>query len=84
MDNNKIPKESSHFLYIYKFLINIINKKKKKKTVPKSVCERYQNLSEEEKERKRQYHRDQTKNLSEEEKQKKTEYMRNYYLAHKK
>ena len=73
LDNNKIPKESSHFLYIYI-----------KKTVPKLVCKRYQNLSEEEKERKRQYHRDQTKNLSEEEKQKKTEYMRNYYLAHKK
>ena len=52
--------------------------------MPKSVCERYQNLYEEEKERKRQYHRDQTKNLSEEEKQKKIEYMRNYYLAQKK
>ena len=50
----------------------------------KLVCKRYKNLSEEEKERKRQYHCDQTKNHSEEEKQKKIEYMRNYYLAHKK
>ena len=45
---------------------------------------RYKNLSEEEKQKKRQYHRDQNKNLSEEEKQKKVEYMRNLYLAHKK
>ena len=29
LDNNKIPKESSHFLYIFKWLINIIKKKKK-------------------------------------------------------
>ena len=45
---------------------------------------RYKNLSEEEKQKKRQYHRDQNKNLSEEEKKKKVEYMRNLYLAHKK
>ena len=46
--------------------------------------ERYQNLSEEENEKKRQYHRDRNKNLPEEEKKKKVEYMRNYYLAYKK
>ena len=42
------------------------------------------NLSEEEKEKKRQYHRECNKNLSEEQKQEKVEYMRNYNLAHNK
>ena len=45
--------------------------------------DRYKNCFREEKERKRQYHRDQNKNLYEEEKQKEVEYMRNYYLTHK-
>ena len=45
----------------------------------KETEERYQSLSEEGKNKKRQYHRDQNKTLSEEDKQK-----RNYYLAHKK
>ena len=45
--------------------------------------DRYKNLSEEEREKKRQYLRDRNKNLSEEEKQKKVERMRNYYLLHK-
>ena len=46
--------------------------------------ERHQNLSEEEIEKKRQYHRERNKNLSEEQKQKQVEYMTNYYVAHKK
>ena len=40
---------------------------------------RYQNLSEEDKEKKCQHHLERHKNLSEEEKQKQVEYMRNYY-----
>ena len=50
----------------------------------KKARERYQNLSEGEKEKKRQYHHECKKNLSEEQKEKKVEYMRNYYLVHKK
>ena len=46
--------------------------------------ERHQNLSEEEIEKKRQYHRERNKNLSEEQKHKRVEYMRNASLAHKK
>ena len=42
------------------------------------------NLSEEQNEKKHQYHHEHNKNLSEEQKQEKIEYMRNYYLAHKK
>ena len=57
---------------------------KHKVKVWKEACERYQNLSEEEKEKKRQYHRESNKNPSEKEKEKKVEYMRNYYLAHEK
>ena len=44
----------------------------------KSV-ERYQNLSEKEKEKKQQYGRERHKNLSENEKQKLFEYRKNYY-----
>ena len=40
---------------------------------------KYQNLSEEEKEKERLYHRENNKNLYEEKKNKKVEYMRNYY-----
>ena len=40
---------------------------KNKENLQKELSERYQNLSEEEKEKKHQYHRDQNKNLSEEE-----------------
>ena len=49
----------------------------------KEALERYQNLAEEGKRKKNQYHRDRTKNLSEEKKKKKAEYMRNYYWIHK-
>ena len=64
----------------------MVNKyyQKNKEKLRTEVRERYQNLSEEEKETKCQYHRDRNKNLSEEEKQKEDEYMRNYYLAHQK
>ena len=51
-----------------------------KRKQAKRVRDRYKNLSEEEKEKTRLYHRGENKNLSEEEKQKKVEYMRNYYL----
>ena len=54
-----------------------------KEKLQKEACERYQNLSEEEKETKRRYHRDRNKKISEEEKENKVEYMKNYYLAHK-
>ena len=52
-----------------------------KENLPKEACQRYQNLSEEEEKKKRQYHRQTNKNLSEEEKEKKVEYMKNYYLT---
>ena len=58
-------------------------KKKRKKDEKKSLG-RFNNLSEEEKEKKSQYHWDWNKNLSEKEKQKKVEYITNYYLTHKK
>ena len=57
---------------------------KHKEKLRKEARERYQNLSEEEKEKKCHYHRDPNKNFSEEEHKKKVENMRNYYLAHKK
>ena len=57
---------------------------KNKEKLQNEARERYQNLSEEEKEKKCQYHCDRTKNLSEEEKQKKVEYMGNYYLSRRK
>ena len=41
----------------------------------------YQNLSEEEKEKKHQYHHEGNKNLSEEQKQKQVEYIRNHYVT---
>ena len=63
-------------------MIRIIKKNKEK--LRKEARERYQNLSEEEKEKKCHYHRDPNKNFSEEEHKKKVENMRNYYLAHKK
>ena len=64
----------------------MVNKyyQKHKIKLPKEAREIYQNLSEEEKGKKSQYHRERNKNLSEKEKPKKDEYMRNYYLAHKK
>ena len=48
----------------------MVNKyyQKNKEKFRKETCERYQNLSEEETEKKRQYHRDQNKNISGEEK----------------
>ena len=57
---------------------------KHKENLRKEARERCQNLSEEEKDKKCQYHREREKNLSEEEKEKKVEYMINSYLAHKK
>ena len=64
----------------------MVNKyyQKNKEKLQNEARERYQNLSEEEKEKKCQYHCDRTKNLSEEEKQKKVEYMGNYYLSSRK
>ena len=61
----------------------MVNKyyQKNKEKLQNEARERYQNLSEEEKEKKCQYHCDRTKNLSEEEKQK---YMGNYYLSSRK
>ena len=55
------------------------NKQANKEKLQKKACERCQNLSEEKKEKTRQYHRDRNKVGYE-----KVEYMRNYYLAHKK
>ena len=64
----------------------MVNKyyQKNKEKLQNEARERYQNLSEEEKEKKCQYHCDRTKNLSEEEKQKKVEDMGNYYLSSRK
>ena len=45
--------------------------------------ERYQNFTEEEKGKKRQYYRECNKNLSEEQKQKIVEPGRNYHIMHK-
>ena len=45
-----------------------------KKNYKKNACERYQNLSKEEQEKKQQYGRKRYKNLSEDEKQKLVEY----------
>ena len=50
----------------------------------KKAHKKYQNLFEQEKEKKSWYHHERNKNLSEEQKQKLVEYMKNYYLAHKK
>ena len=60
----------------------MVNKyyQKNKEKLLKDARERYQNLSEKEKNRQKKA-RDRYKNLSEEEKQKKVEYMKNYYLA---
>ena len=49
-----------------------------KERLQKEALERYQNLSEEEKDKR------QNKNLSEEQKQKLLEHRRNYYLTHNK
>ena len=62
---------------------------KNKEKLQKEAHERYQNLSEEEKEKRknkpgidhRQYQRDRNENFYKEKKQKKVEYMKNYYLA---
>ena len=50
----------------------------------KKAHERYQNLSEEEKDKRQKMVRDRYKNLPKEKKQKLREYMKKYYLAHKK
>ena len=47
------------------------------KKLQKEARERYQNLSEEEKQKKGQYHCERNKNLSEEQKKEKFQYMRN-------
>ena len=56
---------------------------KNKKKFQKEAHARYQNLSEEEKEKNHQYHCERN-NLPEEKKQKQIGYMRNYSLAQKK
>ena len=64
------------YIYICKCLKiyqqNII--KKIKKIYKKKACEKYQNLSKDEKEKKQQYDQEHYKNLSEAEKQKLVEY----------
>ena len=54
-------------------------RKRKGKKDPRKIS----NLTEEEKEKRCQYHCKSNKNLSEEQKQKLFVYMRNHYLAHK-
>ena len=63
--------------------MKMVNKyhQKNKEKLEIEALEIYQNLSEEEKEKRRQYHHDWNKNISEE-KKKKFEHMRNYYLTH--
>ena len=57
---------------------------KHKEKCQKETHGRYQNLSEEKKEKELQYHLECNKNISEEQTVEKVEYMRNYYLANKK
>ena len=56
----------------------MVNKhyRKNKEKLQKEACERYQNLSGEEKQKRRQYYQ--------ERKQKLPKYRRNYYISHKK
>ena len=56
---------------------------RRKRQKAKKAREIYQNFTEEDKEKKDQYHCKHNKNLSEEQKQKLVEYIKNYYLAHK-
>ena len=77
--NTKKSFEKKHAKDIKIFLKKIKRKKKIKKAHKK-----YQNLFEQEKEKKSWYHHERNKNLSEEQKQKLVEYMKYYYLAHKK
>ena len=56
--------------------------KKEKTKGKKNVRERYQNYTEEEKEKKPHYYCERSKTLSEEQKQKLVEYRRNYCLTH--
>ena len=74
-----VRKKDKKYNFIIFFLcIKMVNKYyiKKQKKLWKEARERYQNLSETEKEKKCQYHRERNKNLSEEEKEKKVVYMR--------
>ena len=57
---------------------------KNKQRLQKEAHERYQNLSEEEKDTTQKKVQDRYQNLPEEQKQKLLEYMKKYYLAHKK
>ena len=68
------------FVYIKMFKILSAKYEKIKKDYKKKACERYQNLSKEEKEKKWQYGRESYKNLSEDEKQKFAEYRKHYII----
>ena len=63
---------------------NLPNEKTKTKRKQKKVQGRYQNFTEEDKEKKCQYYCDSSKILSREQKQKLVEYRRNYYISHNK
>ena len=52
---------------------------KDKERLRKKACKKYQNFTEEEKEKKRQYHQERNK-----QKQKLVEYERSYHITHKK
>ena len=54
-----------------------------KRRLRKETCERYQNLSEEEKDRWQKKVQNRYENLPEEQKQKLLEYINKYYFAHK-
>ena len=54
------------------------------KILRKKPRERHQNLTEEEKEKKLQYHRKRNKNLSKEQRKKLVDYRKNYYITHNK
>ena len=55
-----------------------------KEKLQKEVCKKYKNLSEEEKKKTFQHHRERNKILSEEQKKRQVEYGRNYYITHNK
>ena len=65
-----------NFFSVYKYVKRILSKKKNKEKVLKKSCDRYENLSEEEKDKTRQYVHEQYKNLPEKEKEKKLQYGR--------
>ena len=73
--NRMIKYFFTNFFAIYKMLTGYYQENKE--MIPEKACERYQNLSEVEKEKEHQYGCEQYKNLLEDEKQRLVEYIKN-------